>query len=159
MSGGLFEIRDASDFFGIIVRVLESYRSTYAKRPEDLLLLVLGLSHLCDWIAPGYNPKKAPRNAVEQFAQALSKDPDYQRVRLLANHTKHQERSLPETQTSSYVELMDDRDTPIDSWLDFDIGPTSAHEYGDRNLSDVFESVAVFYQQHWFNLSVERRLP
>jgi hypothetical protein len=159
MASGFFEVRDDTDYFGILERVLDAQRVTQAKRTEDFLLLVLGLTHLREWIAPNYVRGNKPKNEAERFAAALLENEDYKLVKDLANHAKHQRRrALPETQTTRYVELWDDRDTPIDSWLDADSGPPSAREYGGRDILDVFESVIRFYREHWFSLPLADRL-
>lgn len=158
IAGGLFDIRDDSAFFGIISRTLESYLATRTKKPEDLLLLILGLAHLREWIAPNFKRGATPSNSAERFVAMLYENPDYQTVLLLANHAKHQRRrALPEIQTRSSVETIDERDTPIDSWLDFDEGPASSYHYGDRDLADVFRAVAALYKERWFSLPVSER--
>ena len=142
MPSGFFEVRDESDFFGVLERVLEAQKATDGKRTEDLLLLVLGLTHLVEWIAPTYKKGDTARNSAERFAVALFDNESYQTVRLLANHAKHQRRqSLPLTQTVRYVETLDDRDTPVDSWLDLDGGPPSVREYGSQDLLEIFRQV------------------
>ena len=159
MASGLFEIRDASAFFVVVKGAFEEFLSTNAKKPAQLLLLILGLAHLREWIAPGFKRTAPPKNQAEEFVTRLWENPDYQTVVLLANHAKHQRRmALPETQTTRYVEMMDDRDTPIDSWLDFDDGPTSSYEYGDRDLEDIFSALMDFYEKGWFSRPLEERL-
>lgn len=159
MASGFFEVRDESDFFGILERALNAQKATHAKRPEDVLLLVLGLTHLREWIAPKYKEGSTPTTRAEQFASELFKNEDYKTIRLLANHAKHQRRrALPEMQTTRYVEMWDDRDTPIDSWIDADMGPPSAREYGSRDILDVFDSVVIFYRKNWFDLPLTDRL-
>jgi hypothetical protein len=156
--GGFFEIQDDVAFFSVLTTTLSSYRSTRAKMPDQLLLLVLGLAHLREWIAPGYKRGAVAKNAAENFVASLFEFSDYQTIHLLANHAKHQRRmALPEAQTTTCVEMVDDRDTPIDSWIDFDAGPASAHHYGNCDLSDVLERVASFYRDHWFSLSIQQR--
>lgn len=159
MAAGFFEIRDDSDFFGIMVRTRDALKATHAKRVEDLLLLLVGLAHLREWIAPGYKRGAKAINAAEQFVSVLFEDPNYQIVLQLANHAKHQRRtSLPKTQMTTFVETFDERDTPIDSWLDFDRGPASAYEYGDQDLLRVFDAVIQIYQDKWFGLPIEQRI-
>ncbi len=156
---GFFDIRDDSAFFTIVSNTLNSFLATKTKKPEDLLLLVLGFAHLREWIAPNYKRGAAPRNSAERFAAMLYENPNYKTVLLLANHAKHQRRgALPEIQSTSFVETIDERDTPIDSWLDFDIGPASSYQYGQRNLEDVFKAVALLYREQWFNLPIDQRL-
>lgn len=156
---GFFDIRDDSDFFTIVTNTLKSFQETNTKRADQLLLLVLGLAHLREWIAPGYKRGATPKTAGQRFAAMLFENPNYQTVLLLANHAKHQRRqALPETQTTSFVETFDERDTPIDSWLDFDQGPASSYQYGQHNLVDVFKAVASLYDQHWFSLPIKERL-
>jgi len=158
-ASGFFDIRDDSDFFMIVTNTLKSFLETNTKRADQLLLLVLGLAHLREWIAPAYRRGGIPKTAGERFAAMLFENPNYQTVLLLANHAKHQRRdALPETQTTWFVETFDERDTPIDSWLDFDQGPASSYQYGQRNLVDVFKAVASLYEQHWFSLPIEERL-
>lgn len=157
-ASGFFDIRDDSAFFSVLSNVLLEFRATKSKKPEHLLLLVLGLAHLREWIAPNYTRDDFPKNAAQRFAAALLQLPEYDTLWLLANHAKHQRRrSLPETQTTSFVETIDDRDTPIDSWLDFDQGPASAYQYGAQDIEQVFVTVASFYQDHWFSLPIEQR--
>jgi hypothetical protein len=159
VTGGVFDIRDDVAFFSVVTNTLSSYRSSNAKAPEQLLLLVLGLSHLREWIAPGYRRGAVATNTAECFVARLFEYPDYQTIHLLANHAKHQRRiALPETQVTTCVEMIDDRDIPIDSWIDFDAGPASAYHYGDRDLGEIFENVVTFYRDNWFNLSIQQRL-
>jgi len=157
-ASGFFDIQDEHAFFTVVSNTLNVYRASNAKTPEQLLLLVLGLTHLREWIAPQYKRDSVPKNRAEQFVAKLLENPDYQTLLLLANHAKHQRRrNLPDTQTTTCVEMIDDRDTPIDSWLDFDKGPASAYIYGDRDLEEVFTNVTAFYHDHWFSLPIEHR--
>ena len=157
--GGFFSVRDDGAFFAILSSTLDSFRTTKAKRPEDLLLLVLGLAHLREWIAPNYRRESTPKNCAERFAAMLFEDPNYQTVLLLANHAKHQRRhALPSTQMTSFVETIDEQGIPIDSWPDFECGPASAYQYGDQNLEEIFVAVASLYREQWFKLPIEERL-
>jgi hypothetical protein len=159
IASGFFDICDDSAFFTIISNTLNSFLSTKTKKPEDLLLLVLGLAHLREWIAPNYKRGASAKNAAERFAAMLYENPDYQTVLLLANHVKHQRRKvLPEAQEISFVDTFDERDTPVDSWLDFDKGPASSYQYGRSDLEDVFRAVALLYREQWFSLPIEQRL-
>lgn len=159
MASGLFEIRDATAFFAIIAETLHEFRSTNAKKPAQLLLLILGLAHLREWIAPGFKRGAQPANRSERFVEHLWANSDYQTISRLANHAKHQRRAaLPEVQTTYHVKLIDDRDTPIDSWLDFDKGPASSNEYGERDLEDMFSALVNFYEREWFSLPLTERL-
>ena len=156
---GFFEIRDDLAFFSVVSNALKSYRSAKTKRPEDLLLLVLGLTHLREWIAPDYKRGAAPTSAGERFAAMLYEDPNYQTLLQLANHAKHQRRAaLPKTQSTYYTETVDDRDTPINSWLDFDTGPASSHKYGNEDLEQIFLAVATLYEEKWFTMPIDERL-
>jgi len=156
---GFFDIRDDSAFFAVVSNALNSFLSTKTKKPEDLLLLILGLAHLREWIAPKYERGAAPRNSAERFAAILYENPNYQTVLLLANHAKHQRRgALPETQSMTFVDTIDERDIPIDSWPDFDQGPASSYLYGQRNLEDLFKEVALLYREQWFSLPIDQRL-
>ena len=157
-ASGFFDIGDDSAFFAVLSNVLSEFRATKSKKPEHLLLLVLGLAHLREWIAPNYTRNDVPKNAAQRFAATLLKLPAYDTLWLLASHAKHQRRrSLPDTQTTAFVETIDDRDIPIDSWPDFDQGPASAYRYGDQDIEQIFTTVASFYQDRWFSLPIEQR--
>lgn len=158
MASGLFEIRDATAFFQIVKNTFVEYRSTTGKRPAHLLLLILGLTHLREWIAPGFKGRD-PKNRAERFAVTLWRHPDYRTVSLLANHAKHQRRTaLPAIQRTRHVEMIDDRDVPIDDWPDFEDGPASSHSYGERDLESMFSVLIDFYEREWFSLPLAERL-
>ena len=60
-------------------------------------------------------------------------------------------------QITSFVEMIDERDIPIDSWGDFDKGPVPTYQYGDRDLEEVFTAVTSLYREQWFGLPIQER--
>jgi hypothetical protein len=67
----LFDIESPDQLFKLLELVGRRFTTAPAKRPEDLLLLVFGLTHLREWIAPDYSPKKEPVTRSEKFYQAI----------------------------------------------------------------------------------------
>lgn len=158
MSRGFFEIKDEHQFFSIIERTLESYQETRAKYPEQLLLLVLGLAHLREWIAPDYKKGSTPKCNAEIFSANLLENHDYQKILALANHTKHQRRpTLPHESKSEFIDPIDDRDIPIDSWMDFDSGPASKHYYDNKDVLEYFISITSLYEDYLFSSSHQEK--
>ena len=91
--------------------------------------------------------------------QKLWKEPSYLTLLQLANHAKHQRReALPQVQVVKTELLWDDRDTPIDSWIDADAGPAEEYAYGNDDLVGLFDIVMCFYRAEWFSLPLKARL-
>ncbi len=68
---GIFDLNTLEEFFQSICRILEQYKVSTAKNIEDLLYILMGLNHLREWIAPGYDWKKPPKEPKEEFFQSI----------------------------------------------------------------------------------------
>src|SRR5260221_9906076 len=87
---GFLDLDMPHQLFEVLVRAFSRYEADRAKRIDDALLLVFGLAHLREWIAPGFKGQRAPRNPAERFSEALYSFDSYSTIMHLANHAKHQ---------------------------------------------------------------------
>src|SRR5262245_1478059 len=107
-----FTIDSAEQLFAILKVIAERFTQEPVKRVEDLLLLVFGLTHLREWIAPGYSPSHPPVSPEQTFYQTIHALEEFRILQGLCNRSKHM--SLT---TSS---MGAQREAPIDDWRDTD---------------------------------------
>lgn len=153
-SPGFLDLDVPEQLFHVLIAAFSRYEADQAKKIDDVFLLVLGLAHLREWIAPGFKGKRGPRNSAERFSKRLHENESYQILLHLANHAKHQFRDENLIIRSVHYDKIDD-------WPDFDRtnsvddGPVHAYFVGDRDLCDLFSEVLAFYRDHWFSLDVD----
>lgn len=153
-SPGFLDLDMPHQLFHVLIAAFSRYEADKAKRIDDVFLLVLGLAHLREWVAPGFKGKLAPRNPAERFSEALYMHESYRILLNLANHAKHQFRDDKLVIRSVHYDKLDD-------WPDFDransvdAGPVKDYFLGDRDLCDLFHEVLAFYRDHWFSLDVD----
>ncbi|CAA6604748.1 conserved hypothetical protein [Rhodospirillaceae bacterium LM-1] len=148
---GLFNIGNAEQFFGSIKRRWQSYVANNIKSTEDLLYVILGLNHLREWIAPGYNPekKKWPPNDTDEktISKKIYESPQHIIVRELSNFAKH----LRKDRQASYSGgAAIDEWSDIDSVANFDIGPPTAHSVDNHPIEEIIEPLIRLYED-WFS--------
>ena len=72
-SNSVFDILTPVEFLYSIEQSFEKYKAEKQRNIASLLYVVMGLTHLREWIAPGYQCKgkckKAPRNDEEKFSK------------------------------------------------------------------------------------------
>ena len=157
-SPGFLNLEDPEQLFRVLIRAFGRYESARTKQIDDVFLLVLGLTHLREWIAPGFKGQHDPRNPAERFSKSLFENESYRLVLQLANHAKHQFRDehlvvksihypRPESWTEFESASWDDNDELVKEYL-----------VGDRNLCDVFDEVLCFCRDHWFSFELHNQL-
>ena len=62
-----FNIESADQLFGLLKTVAKRFLTSNEKQTEDFLLLVFGLTHLREWIAPDYDWKDNPQTPAENL--------------------------------------------------------------------------------------------
>ncbi|MBA2781288.1 hypothetical protein [Billgrantia kenyensis] len=130
-----FDLESPEAFFRLLTRVEERLGEQKNKRVEELLLLVFGLTHLREWIAPGYSPEKVPQTPEERFYREIFNVPEFNPLRHLCNRSKHMSANH-----SAHGAL---QGSTIDDWEDFDSvqsidrGPMLAYFADGRNIEDV----------------------
>jgi hypothetical protein len=137
-----FNIESPDQLFSLLKVVARRFTSSPSKRTEDLLLLVFGLTHLREWIAPDYSPKRPAVAPGEKFYQAMFELEEFRLLKGLCNRSKHM------CATDSAMGAL--HGGPIDNWpdtdsvLDFDRGAPIAYFVDGRDMDDVIRAVIKF---------------
>ncbi|GCE65922.1 hypothetical protein OMCYN_01868 [cyanobiont of Ornithocercus magnificus] len=113
----------AEELFTCLDIALNRYRSGKAKQIEDVFFLILGLNHLREWIAPGYDHKQEAKSTEQKFYNEIFKNNDFKIIRQLSNNAKHLLKNPMGTSRSSGLSI--DDYPPIDEVSNFDEGPPS----------------------------------
>lgn len=148
-----FYIQSAEQLFYLLKTVANTFTSSEAKRMQDLLLLVFGLTHLREWIAPGFDPKRPPVTPGEQFFQDIYMLDEFKVLQALCNRSKHM--SPTDSVMGTLHTLTIDEWPDVDSVSDFDLGSPTAYSVDDRDVDDVIQVAIKFYEDHWFRKAQE----
>lgn len=143
-----FDIHSPKDLFELLKTVATSFSSSRAKRTQDLLLLVFGLTHLREWIAPGYDPKRHALTPAAKFYQSIFELEEFRTLQGLCNRSKHMSASTSIMGTLHESTIDDWPD--VDSVPDFDRGFPTAYSVDERDMDHVIRVVLKFYEDHWF---------
>jgi hypothetical protein len=149
-----FDLYDPEALFGLLKSVAESFSSSPTKRVQDLLLLVFGLTHLREWIAPDYDPQCPATTPAQKFFQQIYALREFKILQHLCNRSKHM---VPAKSVMGTL-----YESPIDDWpdvdavRDFDRGFPSAYSVDDRDVFEVIQVVIAFYDKHWFQTAGNR---
>lgn len=155
-TNGVFDIYSPEEFFYSITNALENYKRAKQKSIEILLFTLMGLNHLREWIAPGYNPQykcgkkhwKTPSTDAERFSKVIYDNASFKIIRSLCNRTKHLKRIEMNTYSN--------HDVPLDDWSDidavrnFDKGPASDYFVDGTNIIKIIDEVIDSYRKEWF---------
>ena len=107
------------------------------KRTEDFLLLVFGLAHLREWIAPDYDWKKsAPVTPEENFYQDIWKFEEFKIIQGLCNRSKHM--CLTDTAMGALHKSKSGNRVVVGYFAD------------GKDVEDVIRAVIQFYEDNWF---------
>jgi hypothetical protein len=145
---GIFDLDTPAEFFGTVRRIYDRYQSNAAKDIEDLLYVLMGLNHLREWIAPGYNHKNQANRPEEKFYNEIWNTASFKIVNSLCNRTKHLN-TVRETTSSSHNLLFDDW-PDIDAVRNFDLGPASKYLVDGKDVTEIIDDVIAFYKKKWF---------
>ena len=107
----------------------------------------MGLNHLREWIAPGYNPEKTPSNEQETFFQLIFKNASFKVINSLCNKTKHFQRMKENTSSEHNVLFGEWLD--IDAVRNWDKGPASDYFVDGINIIEMIDEVLGFYRTEW----------
>src|SRR6266705_2727742 len=120
-----FDIHSAEALFALLKSIKDSFASSRAKRTQDLLLLVFGLTHLREWIAPDYDLRRLPQTREDAFYEEIFRLEEFNILRLLCNRSKHMSQAVGVMGTLYGSRIDDSPD--IDSIADFDRGAPIAY--------------------------------
>lgn len=150
----MFDLDSAESLLSYIDQSLKNYSSQKSKRVSELFFLIMSLTHLREWIAPGYKMNKSnhwpdPKNDAEVFSRKIYSLQDYDLLRRVCNGTKHLSGGRPDTSATHGLN--------IDDWDDFDgvrivdEGPPSDFYIGDENIYEIMVRVFNYYHHNWFH--------
>jgi hypothetical protein len=155
---GIFNLSTASDFLYCLDVALNRYKVTRAKRIQDALFLIMGVTHLREWIAPGYRPtfsnnqpSPTPSNKAESFYIEIFENSDFKIVKGLCNRAKHLSRRCVATNYTHGLNF-DEIDCPIDDVLaNFDEGPPTGFFVEDMEIGEILNRLLDEYRHKWFD--------
>lgn len=149
---GMFDINSDEAFFRSLQRAAAKLRSNKVKETAELLYLLMGVNHLRDWIAPGFNWKEGtPRTAEQHFGVAIFALPEFKVVNSVCNRSKHMG-TLRYNLGTEYGTMIDEY-PDIDSVMNMDDGPPIGYSVDGRNLLEIVDVVLSFYEINWFSRS------
>jgi hypothetical protein len=143
-----YDIESAEQLFGLLKASAGTFSASRGKRTQDLLFLVFGLTHLREWIAPGYDPSNPPQTPEEHFFQKIFKLEEFNVLRALCNRSKHMTQTVA-AMGALYGSNIDDW-PDMDAVTDFDRGAPLAYFVDGRDVEDVIPVVIKYYEDNWF---------
>ncbi len=150
----IFDILSPELFFYAIKRRFIRYQASRVKSTEDLLFIIMGLNHLREWIAPGYEKGKngawPPTNTPEQeFSRKVYGDSDHEVIRELCNGMKHVKVRNPKHTTSAAHDSTFDEWPNVDDVREWDKGPPTEHLVDEESIGPKIQRVIDLYET-WF---------
>jgi hypothetical protein len=143
-----FDIESPEQFYSLLKATAQEFSSRRGKSIKVLLLLVFGLTHLREWIAPDYDSRVKPIQPEEKFYQAIFGLPEFNILRNLCNRSKHMDTRV-QAMGPLYGGTLDDA-PDFDAIMDFDRGPPTAYFVDGRDVEEVISIVIAFYENNWF---------
>jgi hypothetical protein len=146
----VFDISTPKQFLHSIRCRYNRYREPVqngGRTTEDILYVVMGLTHLREWIAPEKSPKKyrpESSTAAQNFSSSMYDDENYKKILDVTNGVKHLRRS--ETVTSSAY------GSTVDDWADWDAvasidnGPPISHYIDGISVETVINPILEKYE-------------
>ena len=135
-----FNIESADQLFNALNAVADRLAALNEKRTEDFLLLVFGLVHLREWIAPDYDWKKSPpMKPEEHFYQDIWKFEEFKFLQGLCNRSKHM--------CKTYAAMATLHETTSGNRI------VVGYFADGKDVEDVIRAVIQFYEDNWFRKS------
>lgn len=145
----LFNIESADHLFGLLKSVASRLSTSEEKRPEDFLLLVFGLTHLREWIAPGYGrTKRRPTTPEEHFYQDIYKFDDFELLQALCNRSKHM--CITDKAMGTLYKSVKNPASDRGSVSKSDGRRLVSYFANGKDVEDVIRAVIKFYEDKWF---------
>lgn len=147
---GFFDLSSPSIFFDALKKAAGDLKASKFKSTEKLMFILMGLNHLREWIAPGYDHRLEAQTPGEHFFNEIYRLDEFRIVNGLCNHSKHlgvSQGPLSHIQCNS---ISIDEWPDIDSVANIDLGPPTVYFVGDRDVEDVIRCVIEHYEKNWF---------
>lgn len=146
----LFNVTSPKDFLDSIVRTRRKYESKKTKYIEDVLFMFLGLNHLREWIAPGYDHKSPKTTRAHQFYHDIFNNlAEFKIIKSICNHSKHRS-TLNYEITTIYSDIISDWDD-LASVKTLSEGVPISHFVDGKNIIQIIDPVIDFYKSEWFD--------
>lgn len=146
---GIFDINSDEAFFRALQRALLKLQTHKVKDTNVLLYLIMGVNHLRDWIAPGFDWKDGkPMTPGQKFGADIFNLPEFKIVNAVCNRSKHMGR-LAYCLGTEYGTMIDEW-PDIDSVANFDNGPPVGYSVDGRNLLEIINVVLRYYESNWY---------
>jgi hypothetical protein len=135
-----FNIESADQLFNMLKTVARRLATLDEKRTEDFLLLVFGLTHLREWIAPDYDWKiSAPVTPEEHFFQDIWNFEEFEFLQALCNRSKHM--CVTDQAMGTLHKSKSGNRVVVGYFAD------------GKDIEDVIRTVIEFYEDNWFRKS------
>jgi hypothetical protein len=141
MTAGIFDIQSPKDFFRSIKISVARYHEAPNKDAQQLLYILMGLVHLREWIAPGYDASRAPDSDAEKFYNLVYEEPSFRLILSLCHRVKH----FSFISANEYGEN-DDFSAEAGKSLGF----SSGHFVDGLNVLRHIDKVCALYEREWF---------
>lgn len=145
----VFDIKTPEEFFNTICTRFDRYQSPGGRDTADLLYVIMGLSHLRDWIAPNDWKKFRPGVPIgaQNFHGRIFDSTEFQKLLDITNGTKHLR--VTETRTSVLGGSTVDEWQDFDAVLDVDFGDPTGHLIDDLPAEACIKPIIAIYRG-WF---------
>lgn len=144
-----FNIESADQLFGLLKTVVKRFLTSNEKQTEDFLLLVFGLTHLREWIAPDYDWKDNPQTPAENLFQEIFKLKEFKLLQELCNRSKHM--CATDCAMGPLFETVRESSTNEKSALKSERRHLVGFFVNGNDMEDVFRVVIKFYEDNWFS--------
>lgn len=148
---GFFDLSSPKLFFDAIHRAAADLAASEFKSTERLMFVLMGLNHLREWIAPGYDHHQAPTSYVEKFFHHIYSVSEYGVIKSLCNCSKHL--AAASGSLTMPPPLSIDEWPEMDAVSNFDQGPVPAYYVDGRDVMDIIDEVVRVYDEEWFSRS------
>jgi len=130
-------VESADQLFNMLKTVAGRLAISDEKRTEDFLLLVFGLTHLREWIAPDYDRKKStPVTSEEHFFQDIWNFEEFKFLQALCNRSKHM--CVTDQAMGTLHKSKSGTRVVVGYFAD------------GKDVEDVIRAVIKFYEDNWF---------
>jgi hypothetical protein len=152
----MFDIKAPENYFYHIKNSIEKYKLDTNKKIERLFFIINGLNHLREWIAPNYDfNNKAENDAQKFYNDIYVKSKYFKDINNICNGIKHLKSQNKKLKTS-YNSNVDEWEN-VDNILDVDIGIPSDYYVDDKNIIEIIEEVAKYYEDKWFIILANKK--
>lgn len=153
----IFDFDSDEAFFRFLRRTASKLQSQKVKTTSGLLYLIMGLNHLRDWIAPGFDWKNNKPETDEQkfYVEIYENCADFQILNNICNRSKHMAKSKYKLETRYGAKLSEWPN--ISSIARISNGPPTGYVVDGRDILNITNSVLNYYETNWYQHKLRSR--